>query len=361
MAYLFGRKWTRKQLMERVGDVSQFAVARPCELTEGRAKGVATIDFSTGTGFRFTVVPGRAMDISAADYCGKSLCWRSPTGETNPQFYDERGLNWLRGFFGGLLTTCGLTHMGAPCTDQGQELGLHGRISHTPAEAVRLETGWDGDEYMMGVTGTVREVAPFMPCLSLTRSIFTFLGQSRLYIHDEVTNIGHEPAPHMILYHVNFGWPLVDEGSRVVAPTVRAEPRDARAADKGDKYWLVERPQAPYAEKVYWHKLADDRGSTMAGIINDKMRFGGYVAFDRKQLPCLVQWKMMNKGTYVVGLEPGTNITMGRATEREAGRLMLLAPGQTVKYDLELGALQDKEQCDAFESSAKKILGKRKK
>ena len=141
MAYLFGKKWTRKQLLERVGDPSQIAAVRPHLLTDGKAKGVSAIDFSTGSGFRFTVLPDRCLDISAAEHCGRSLCWRSPTGDVSPYFYQPEGLEWLYGFFGGLVCTCGLTYYGAPCEDEGQSLGLHGRASSIPAQEVRCNLG----------------------------------------------------------------------------------------------------------------------------------------------------------------------------------------------------------------------------
>jgi hypothetical protein len=361
MANLFGRRWTRKQLLERVGDPSQLATVRPCTLTEGASKGVSAVEFATGSGLRFTVVPDRGMDISAADHNGRSLCWRSPTGEVAPQFYQPEGIEWLRGFFGGLLTTCGLTYFGAPCEDQGQSLGLHGRVSNLPAREVHVQTGWDGDEYLIGLTGRVVEASVFGPCLSLSRSIFTFLGQDRLFLHDEVTNIGHEPAPHMILYHVNVGFPALDANSKLLIPSRKAIPRDPTAAKGGKDFGKSSAPAAKFAEQVFYHELAEERGSTMAGVVNPDIGFGMYVGFNTKQFPCFVQWRMLGKGTYVVGLEPGTNRAGGRAEERAAGRLITLAPGQSAVYDLEFGALTSAEECAEFERGIKELIGSNKK
>src|SRR5208337_340903 len=146
---------------------------RPHTLSEGKSNGVRAIELSTGSGFRFTVLADRALDISAAEHNGRSLCWRSPTGDTSPAFYQPEGLEWLYGFFGGLVCTCGLTHFGAPCTDEGRPLGIHGRISNTPAQEVRTVSRWaEHDEYVIGVSGKVVECSVFGPCLSLARSIF---------------------------------------------------------------------------------------------------------------------------------------------------------------------------------------------
>ena len=360
MAYLFGRKWTRKQLMERVGDPSQIATVRPHTLSDGKAKGVSAIEFSTGSGFRFTVLPDRCLDISAAEHGGRSLCWRSATGDVSPCFYQPEGSEWLYGFFGGLVCTCGLSHFGAPCVDEGQPLGLHGRVSNIPAQEVNIESGWDGDEYAVGVRGKVVESSVFGPCLRLTRSIFAFLGQDRLFLHDEVTNIGYERAPHMMLYHLNFGFPVLDAGSRLVAPSLRVTPRDAEAEKGKEQYASFGPPTEGWKEKVYYHDLADGGGRTMAGIVNPGLGFGAYVMFKKAQLPHLIEWKQTGQGVYVVGVEPATNLVEGRHKERAEGRLRMLKPGETTSYDLELGALVSKKAAAGFEAAVRKIQGRRR-
>lgn len=360
MATLFGRTWTRKQLTERIGDISQVATVRPHVLSDGRAKGVAAIEVSTGSGFRFTVLPDRGMDISSAEYAGRSLCWRSATGDVSPAFYQPEGLEWLYGFYGGLVCTCGLTHFGAPCTDEGKPLGLHGRVSNIPAQDVSVDAGWEGDEYYIGLRGTIVEASVFGSCLSLKRTLLAFLGQSRFYIHDEVTNIGHDPAPHMMLYHCNLGFPVVDEGSQLLAPSLMVSPRDSEADAGKQDYARFIAPKDGFKEKVYFHDVASARGRTMAAVVNPKLGFGAYVAYDKKQLPFLIEWKQMGKGNYVVGIEPGTNLVTGRDKERAAGRLRHLKPGETASYDLELGVLAGPDDVAHFGKDVKKLMGGRR-
>ena len=360
MAHLFGKQWTKKQLLQRIGDPSQVAMVRPHQFTDGRAKGVSAVELSTGSGFRFTVLPDRCMDISAAEFCGRSLCWRSSTGEVSPYYYQPEGLEWLYGFFGGLLSTCGLSYFGAPCEDEGQSLGLHGRVGNIPAQEVNVEAGWDGDDYIIGVQGKMVESSVFGVNLSLTRSIFAFMGQNKLHIHDEVQNEGHEPAPHMMLYHINFGFPVVNAGSRLTVPSLKVTPRDAEAEKEKEDYGLFSTPRSRFKEKVYLHDVANKRGKTLAGIVNPALGFGAYVGYSKTQLPHLIEWKMMGKGTYVVGVEPGTNLVCGRALEREEGRLRMLDPGETAVYDLEIGALATKQECSEFEKAVRKLRGKRR-
>src|SRR5512136_2340248 len=134
MATIFGKTFTKPELLKRVGDISQLGGVKPVELVNGNERGVRAAEFKTGAGLNFTVLIDRALDISAADYCGQSLCWRSSTGDVAPAFYEPEGLSWLRSFYGGLLITCGLTYIGAPDVDQGKPLGLHGRVSNIPAK-----------------------------------------------------------------------------------------------------------------------------------------------------------------------------------------------------------------------------------
>ena len=146
MAKLYGCELSRGELMRKIGDISQIAGTRSYQLTHGNENGVDGVDFRTGTGFNFTVLPGRGMDISYAEYNGQPLCWRSATGDMESSYFESAGLGWLRGFYGGLLVTCGMTYAGAPCTDEESELGLHGRTSYTPAKNVWTDGQWEGDE-----------------------------------------------------------------------------------------------------------------------------------------------------------------------------------------------------------------------
>jgi len=259
-----------------------------------------------------------------------------------------------------LLTTCGFSYMGAPCVDEDRPLGLHGRAANIPAQEVKVETGWDGDDYIIGVQGKVVESSVYGVNLVLTRSIFAFMGQNKLHIHDEVQNEGHEPAPHMMLYHINYGFPAVGAGSRLAAPSLTVTPRDAEAEKEKEDYGVFSAPRNGFKEKVYFHDVADDRGKTLAGVVNPDLGFGAYVGYSKAQLPHLIEWKMMGKGTYVVGVEPGTNLVCGRALEREEGRLRMLKPGETAVYDLELGALASKQECAEFEKVVAKLRGRRR-
>src|SRR5665647_3876852 len=161
MANIYGREMTRSEVMKRVGDISQITGAKQYILQSGKAKGVAAIEVKTGSGFSFTVLPDRGLDVAWADYRGIAVGFISKTGVVSPAFYDNRESEFLRSFYGGLVTTCGLTYMGAACFDQGENLGLHGRINNTPAEDISVYNEWENDEFIIKIRGKMRESRVF--------------------------------------------------------------------------------------------------------------------------------------------------------------------------------------------------------
>lgn len=353
MATLFGSSYKRIDLLQHVGDISQFAGVRIGELGDGFERGVRVADFRTGTGFEFSVLVDRGLDITWAAFGGASICWRSSTTGAAPAYYDPTGLGWLRGFHGGLLNTCGLTSMGAPGEDEGQTLGLHGRASNIPATNFSYGGEWDGDEYEMWVSDRLREAVVFGEYLTLQRRISARLGESRLFIHDIVTNEGYQSTPHMLLYHINFGFPLVSEDTELLVNSVDVKPRNEIAAAGIEDYNRFQPPTPGYEEQVFYHTpAADDEGFAQAALINRVFQngrgLGGYIKFRVEQLPRLVQWKMMGQTQYVCGLEPATNWVDGRAAERAAGRLQYLEPGEMRHYNLEIGVLTSQSEIDAF-------------
>jgi hypothetical protein len=359
MATIFGTSYTHAALLQHVGDISQLAGVRLGELGDGFERGVRVADFRTGSGLAFTALVDRGLDISWASFGGASLSWRSATTAAGPAYYEPEGLGWLRGFHGGLVNTCGLTHFGAPGMDAGQSLGLHGRASYTPATHVAYGGDWQGDDYEMWLSGQVRQAVVFGENLVLQRRISARLGESRFFIEDTVTNEGYQSTPHMLLYHVNFGFPLLSAQTELLTASLEVKPRDEIAAPGLSEYNHFQSPTPGYEEQVFYHTpKADAQGYAQAALVNRAFGggqgLGGYVRFNLAELPRFIQWKMMGQGTYVCGLEPTTNWAGGRATERTEGRLQFLEPGDRRHYKLEIGVLSSQAEIDAFAASLPK-------
>ena len=359
MVRMLGKDYSRSKLGRLVGDFSQAAGVKPYQLTEGKGRGIRCVDFWTGTGFEFTVMLERGMDISQAFYNGKSLCWRSSTGDVHPHFFEPEHLGWLRSFFGGLLVTCGLTYAGLPCEDEGEKLGLHGRISHIPADEVRIGKEWKEEDYFLSVEGRMRESSVFGENMLLQRKIWTKMGESRLWIEDKIENQGYRETPLMIIYHFNMGFPVLAEGSRLISPTVEVNPVTEEAAKGKEDYARFTAPIPNFKEEVYQHKMrADENGFVRCALVNENIEgegLGVYLSYKLDQLPNFLQWKMMGEAEYVVGMEPANCHVEGRAKERQRKTLRMLKPGETQEFSLEVGVLRGKSQIEEFERKLKSL------
>jgi hypothetical protein len=351
MAFLYESEWTRQDLSAHVGDISQVGGVRTFTLADGFERGVRAAELRTAAGLRFTVYLDRGMDIGPAEYKGIPLAWLSPTGPVAPAFYEPQGSGWLRGFHGGLLTTCGLTQVGPPGQDDGVQLGLHGRISHTPARQVSQGEEWDKDSYTFWIEGRMREVAVFGHDLQLRRRIVARLDEPGLTIQDQVVNMGATTAPHMILYHINLGFPLLQAGSRLVAPSEEVISRDDVAAKGLAEHARFQAPTRGYAEQVFFHRMrVDQDGLVRVALINDALHLGLQLRYRQHELPEFTQWKQMGWGTYVLGTEPGNCRSEGRAAAHQRGALVYLSPGEEVNYQVELRVLVNEELEALYES-----------
>jgi len=357
MVRLYGSNYTRRQLARRIGDLSQVGGLRPFTFSEGPARGVAGVDVRSGSGFNYTVLVDRGLDLSVAEYRGIPIAWRSCVGDRSPVYFEPEGFRWLRTFGGGLLVTCGLDTTGVPSEDVGQEFGLHGRYTSLPAERVCADEQWTGNSCTLVVEGRVRQASVFGENLVLHRRLETPLGESRILLRDRVENAGSEVQPHLILYHWNFGFPLVDEGTRLFAPVQAIVPRDDEAA-KGLKRAMVVDPPARRPEQCYFYTLASRRGWTEVALVNSRLNdgkgLGVLLRYRAETLPHFVQWKCMAEGTYVVGLEPTNCELLGRAEARRQGKLVTLRPGQSVEYEIEMQMLDGKA---AIADAVRRIKG----
>lgn len=370
MPELFGGEWSEGELRAWCGSPEQFAGVDRLRYTEGPEAGVELLRFRTGSGLEFDLLPSRGMDICGAWYQGIPLAWLSAQGTPHPAYFEPAGLGWLRGFFGGLLTTCGLLNVGSPGRDPdtgtlyagiGTEdsevvkLGLHGRVNHTPARRVSADAAWAGERYLLAASGVMREAIVFGENVELRRTISTSAGSRTIRLQDRVTNQGWNAVPHMLLYHLNLGWPVVSPASELITnggPTIARD--DVAAPGLPDCRRFAE-PQPSYPEQVFYHaQIPDGEGWAQVGIINRELRggFGVGVRYRFAPLPQLVQWKSLKRGTYVCGLEPANCRVTGRADERAAGRLRILEAGESIDYELELMVLDGAAACAAFESAA---------
>lgn len=327
--------FTKREILKYIGDFSQIFGTKDYILNDGKSKGVRAIDVKNGSGMEFTVLPDRCMDIASLSYRGNNLSYMSKTGIVSPQYFNETGTNFLRSFYAGFLTTCGLMNAGSPCTDKGESFGLHGRISNTPGENISSTTEWVNFEPTIKIKGKMREARLFGENIVLEREITCKCGENKIIIEDTVENYGFREEPLMLLYHINLGYPLLDENAAFIAPTKGAIPRDEEAEKGTETYNIIQKPTPGYNEQVFYHDLNTDRiGNTLALLANEDLKLGIVIRFNKKQLFNLSQWKQMGEGEYVLGIEPANCYVGGRADSRRNGTLEFLKPGEVRSFKL---------------------------
>lgn len=334
---------------DKLSNPAQLGGIETSVLDNGAGRGTRIAWINTGTGLRYKVVLDRGMDIADAFYNHHSLAWLSHAGIMPSQPWANRGLAWLRSWAGGLFTTCGLTHVGGPEQDELGERGLHGLISNMPAQIESIiQPDPVAGKLNMSITGRMRETTVFGPCLELKRTISGTLGQPTIWIHDEVTNCGNTPSPHMMLYHINFGWPLVDAGTQLIwHGNWQARDGDMNAAIFREDHDFRTCPEpmdthSGTGEAVaFIDPTADETGTCVAGLHNSRLGLAVAVRFQKAELPWLTNWQHWGKGEYVTGLEPGTHPPIGQAKAREQGTLLFLEPGESRSYTVAIEAIDN--------------------
>ncbi|MBO2521078.1 MAG: DUF4432 domain-containing protein [Firmicutes bacterium] len=347
----YGPGVNARELLRRVGSMQQLAGVREYVLSDGPGRGVRAMRVYNAAGLELEILADRALDIGRAAWKGIPLVWISPAGTVHPAHYEPEGAGWLRVFGGGLLTTCGLTHYGRAEVDGDEVLGLHGRASALPAMRVQVDEAWVGETFAIEVRGEIRESTVFGPNVKLSRRIRTSLWQPGFILDDQVVNEGFSPTEHMLLYHMNFGYPLLDEGTRLAVTRKATRPRDGEAEKGLGQELFMSGPVPGFQEQVFYHDVkADEDGVGRACVYNPNLGEGlaVLIEFDAETMPRLVEWKMLGEGLYVLGVEPGTSFVDGRVAERKAGRVPVLAPGESRRYHLEVTVLTGAEAEAAF-------------
>ncbi|MCD8068515.1 MAG: aldose 1-epimerase family protein, partial [Lachnospiraceae bacterium] len=269
------------------GHDSQLYSVEECRLIGGKGDGMRLYRIHNGKGLELTVSPDRNCDIIRLRYRGINMSYMSPCGYVAPAYYDALESNWLKSFTAGFLTTCGLEAVGSPCTDEGERLPLHGSIANLPCE----HSYWTEEEDQLIIHSVTKDETIFGRKLRLNRQIKISTTENSFLIHDEIQNTGDKTEPLEILYHMNMGYPLLDEDSIVTIPSVSVLPRDEHAAEDIENWMHVIKPQPGYQERCYYHKFPNSNGR--AKIFQPKLKMGLEISFDALSLDGFVEWKMM--------------------------------------------------------------------
>lgn len=350
-----------KRDLEELGDASIVV----SQYQAGLSEGVTAVRVKTGK-MEFVILPTRGMSIWKANLVGdeevNSIGWQSPVrGPVHPKFvnvYEPSGLGWLDGF-DELFVRCGLQSNGAPEFDE--ETGrlkypLHGLVGNRPAHEVTLKV--DTEAKTIQVIGVVEETRFHFIKLRMVSTITAKIGGTSIHVEDEVTNFSTNPAEVQMLYHINFGAPLLDAGSQCVAPVKKLVPRNAHAATGVAQWNSYQPPTEGFEEQVYFFEMVGDANKqTQTLLKNAHGRRGVSLKYSTEQLPCFSLWKNtapLSDG-YVTGLEPGTNFPNPRSFEGKKGRVVKLAGGAKTTFAVEMEIHGSAEEVAAAEAAIAKL------
>jgi hypothetical protein len=370
--HVFGRDLSRRELMRRVGNLAQVGGIEVVAYEEGHARGTRAVQCSSGAGLRLTVHPDRGLDAGRLEYAGIGLAYLAPNMAPGPWYYEGKtdDFAWLRVGLGGLFNTAGLVTIGVPQTvptDQygftqrmSERYGTHGRVAVTPAAWFRHGEDWHGEECTLWVEGLVREEIAYGENLSLHRRYEIDLGARSFRLVDTVTNDGWFETPHQLLYHINLGFPLVDEGAEILASAGDPDDMSFTTGDGAGELPAAERwrkvmaPRAGFTHEGYVVPMrAAPGGHVSVALVNRSLRpetggLGLALRYDQRQLPTYIAWRMMREGLYAIGLEPSTNPFGELEQLKSQGYPVMLAPGEQRRYELEFTVLDGAVEIDRF-------------
>lgn len=328
----------------------------------GKQEGSKVLTLTSKNGLTIALSPTRGMDLLHVSGHGVRLGWDSPVQEVvNPAYINlesRNGLGWLEGF-NEMMVRCGFEWTGHPVTKDGVIYTLHGKAGNTPASKVEVMVD-DKAPHEIRIRGLLKEVTFKKAKLETWTELRYVPGSDSFTVHDVLTNEADYPHDYQIIYHSNFGTPILEKDARFIAPLKSVSPFNDYAKKGLDGWNVYGAPTKDFDEMVFnLQPKADSNGKTLAAVINSKGDKGAAIEFDTRQLPLLTMWKNTDtlKQGYVTGIEPGTNYAYPVTIEKEQGRVKQLQPGQSTEFTLTYSLLKDASAVQKVEQRVKQIQG----
>ena len=268
---------------------------------------------------QFTVLADQGFDVGPLFLDGRNQVFQAKGGLAHRTEAD---------IFGGLFFTCGPDNVGPA----EEKLPMHGSFRTTRASHISAQAGWEDGKYRLKISGELRHASLFGGNIVLRRTIRTDYGSTGLYVTDTIQNEGFTPWPLMLLYHINAGYPLLDEGTEVHLPSCKTYAREAGRPTVDSEWDTMPAPKISEPERVYYHEGI--QGKAQLQIQNTAAGHGMTISYDAEQLPVLTQWISPMAGDYALGLEPGTCHVEGLSSEKERGTLEVLQPGERKQIEV---------------------------
>ena len=304
----------------------QMYTLRRMTVSEGKAKGTSVIEVCTAGGLQVDILPDAGLDIGQVRYKGINVAFICKNGYDSPAAIMPYETEFLNTFPGGMLYTCGMRSTGGAHRDGNEWQPQHGRYHSLLAENICTEVV----NNTIVIKGIMRETALFGHNLQLKRTISIPVFGAEVTVSDELTNLAHSDEEYALLYHCNFGYPLVSEQAHLELPEDRkTTARTPFASNYLGREHTFTAPVPGEEERVFFH----ENMAHTAALVNESIHTRMTLTWS-DSLPVLAHWRSMASGDYVCGLEPTNCYIMGRKLERENGTLPVLKPFETVKTEV---------------------------
>lgn len=311
-----------------VSNPQQVYNIRKVKLQEGKAKDCTVIEIDTADGLSVDIMPDTGLDIGQVRYKGVNMTFISKNGYDSPAAIMPYETEFINTFPGGLLYTCGLRSTGPANRDGDEWHPLHGRYHSLLADHVST----DVEDDSIIIKGTMRETSLFGHVLEVKRKITIPIFGSKITVEDALTNLTPKDEEYMLIYHCNFGYPMLSEKAHLILPDERETiPRTEFAKTGLGRECTFVKPIDFEEERVFFHKMKQYQAVLENESINTKMT----MTWSGDTLPIFAQWRSMASGDYVLGLEPTNSYIMGRSEERKNGTLPVIKAFETIKTKVE--------------------------
>ena len=225
-----------------------------------------------------------ALDIVWVKYKGVNLSFLSKNG------LNDGARDFVGNFEGGFLYTCGMDNVSS-CVD-GKP--VHGSLHYKKCD-VAYTYEEDG---VIHVCGEVKESALFGKNLVMKRH-FT-ITENTLSIQDTLENQGYLETDYVLLYHVNYGYPFLDECLKMEVPAIQSDPLTEAAEKNKEDMFRITAPVDGGEEHVYYHTLS--KGCVR--LTNREKEIAVEMCYNVEDFPVTLEWKSMISGDYALGIEP---------------------------------------------------------
>jgi len=292
----------------KLSNLCQVAYVRRYTLNGGREDGLKVIEVSNGK-LRFMLNESKALDVMQMWHENINLSFVSKNGFT------KREIPFMRRFEGGMMYTCGLDDVGGR---EGYE--LHGTFHNSPALVIECKC----DEKGIKIVAETYDTELFGKNLVMRRTVTTDILSDKLEITDELINNGTKTEDYALLYHINVGYPMLDEGTTITSDAISVTPRNEWSAQNIADRTVRKPPVDNQAETCYF--VINKTPKIV--VENKKIGKTFTVEYSDDTLPYFVQWNGGASGDYALGTEVSTTLLDDKFSYKQ------IEQGKTVKFGL---------------------------